>query len=700
MFDSLSPVEIAAVLGDDIDTRLLTELTGRDTLSILDELALAHDAIEVDGTHARFTSDGARRQLLKSVPPSRRAAVHAGATRILMAQQTAADVLKQHLDAGTPALTVAERARALVALGDALLRERDLNSARETFLAAVEPARAAGDAVTLSRAALGLGAGTVGFEVQLVDRAQLDLLDEALRALGDRDAGLAAALTARKSIALTYIAPPDERERLARTALENAPDPVTRAHALAALCDAQAGPSHRAERLEMSNEIVGIAHGAADARLELLGRRLRLVAHAESGDFTAVEADVRDYAALVQTLPEPIYAWYVPLWRASRALLDGRLDDCAHLLDSAIRHGESAGSFNCYMLTETLKWCLFSTREDESALRDIVRAMSEYSELWALVARAHVHAQVGDTDRARSLIDAVAPRLPELPFDSEWLPSLAQVAETCERLGQHAVSGWLYDQLLPYADQWVIEGIFAAARGSAHLFLGLAARAKGDPVAAQRHLEEALARHQAAGAPVLAARALALLGVPTKSAAPNEGSGTFTRDGDIWHVGLSGVAAPVRHVKGMSDIAALLRRPHEPVRAVDLIGSTAAPTSGLGPALDEQAKRAYRQRLNELSSLLADADDRGDSRASKALAAEQEALLGELSGAFGIGGRARPKGDAGEKARTAVTARIRDAIKRIEAAQPDVGRHLRLSVKTGISCSYEPERPVHWNLTS
>ena len=55
-------------------------------------------------------------------------------------------------------------------------------------------------------------------------------------------------------------------------------------------------------------------------------------------------------------------------------------------------------------------------------------------------------------------------------------------------------------------------------------------------------------------------------------------------------------------------------------------------------------------------------------------------------------------GSAAERARTAVTARIRDALRRIERADPELGAHLRRSVRTGTLCSYAPERATTWEL--
>jgi hypothetical protein len=43
-----------------------------------------------------------------------------------------------------------------------------------------------------------------------------------------------------------------------------------------------------------------------------------------------------------------------------------------------------------------------------------------------------------------------------------------------------------------------------------------------------------------------------------------------------------------------------------------------------------------------------------------------------------------------------VSARIRDAIRRVEAVHEPLGRHLAHAVHTGTWCAYRPERPTVW----
>jgi hypothetical protein len=47
-----------------------------------------------------------------------------------------------------------------------------------------------------------------------------------------------------------------------------------------------------------------------------------------------------------------------------------------------------------------------------------------------------------------------------------------------------------------------------------------------------------------------------------------------------------------------------------------------------------------------------------------------------------------------------VTTRVRDALKRLDAAHPAAAAHLRRSIRTGTFCVYEPVAAVVWEVTS
>ena len=93
--------------------------------------------------------------------------------------------------------------------------------------------------------------------------------------------------------------------------------------------------------------------------------------------------------------------------------------------------------------------------------------------------------------------------------------------------------------------------------------------------------------------------------------------------------------------------------------------------------LDETARRQIRQRLADLDEEIAEADAWADPERASRARAERDALVERGHRRDRPGGRARRLGDQDERARKAVTARIRDVIGRIERVHPPLGAHLR-----------------------
>lgn len=160
----------------------------------------------------------------------------------------------------------------------------------------------------------------------------------------------------------------------------------------------------------------------------------------------------------------------------------------------------------------------------------------------------------------------------------------------------------------------------------------------------------------------------------------------------------------VRTVKGLSVIARLLAEPGREFHVLDLIGSGGrasglAVTGDTGDVIDAKARQAYQRRLSELEAEIDDAALTGDSGRRARAEAEREALVDQLTAAYGLGGRVRRGNDPVERARSTVAKQIHGAIARIGKVHPSLALHLTNSVRTGRYCSYVPEgRPVDWQL--
>lgn len=649
------------------------------------------------------------------------------------------------------------RAELLLELGAATLALGDLPASRAAFEQAADHARIAGRPVLLARAAIGVGSGEAGFEVPLYDHRQLELLRLALAALPPTERAWIARLQARLSVAASFTEDEPRRVALCETAIATARqigDDGALAAALAAHCDAIAGPDHSEEREAEATEVLELARARGDLRTELLARRLRLVARLERGELTAARVDMDAFAAVVARIDEPLVAWYPALWDAMRLQLAGRAGEAADATATVLTRGAEAHSVNASQLGDTQRFWLSIDTADLDALgalqRDFEATMPPAT--WAMAAMALGLAELGNTEAARVLLDRLETELPDAPRDSEWLAMLSQVVEAVARTGAHPIAAWVRDALLPFRGRYVVEGIGAVMRGSVERPLGTLAALLGDHAAAVEHFDAALAANRRLGGAALVARTLRDAGVALRSverlraaaalyrelgwdrrvtelddhlegwrgdpalpdgAAPSttRARGTFRRDGDGWELRWQDHSVRVRDSKGLHDLAWLLAHPGTETPALDLLTATdpagagrsvrldgAGPEGDLGEVLDPQARKAYRRRLATLEDDITEATATGDLVRRERSEDERDRLVQELTAAYGLGGRPRRAGDPAERARTTVTSRLRYTIDRVAAVHPALGRHLANSVRTGRYCSYTPEQPVDWEL--
>lgn len=182
---------------------------------------------------------------------------------------------------------------------------------------------------------------------------------------------------------------------------------------------------------------------------------------------------------------------------------------------------------------------------------------------------------------------------------------------------------------------------------------------------------------------------------PAAADLPNE----LVRAGDVWVARHVGKEAHLKHCVGLSDIALLVANPRHEISAVDLLAGVSCeklPDLGADPVLDDRAHRAYRARLSALEEEIRTAEEQGQADGADRAEKERSALVAEMRAAAGIGRRRRSLGAPMERARKAVTARIRDAVEKIRDVHPELARHLDATIRTGTHCRYEPSAPMTW----
>ena len=316
---------------------------------------------------------------------------------------------------------------------------------------------------------------------------------------------------------------------------------------------------------------------------------------------------------------------------------------------------------------------------------------------------ARVLLAAGETGHARAVLRAFLSGTPAaMPRDAEWLECHWAMGDIAVALDDRAAAAGLFAVLRPYEDLWAVDGIGGAVFGTVTEQLGRLA-AHLDRPDADGFLRAARETVPPAG-PARAGRA-GRRGPdrdplrPTRPRRPPDGCTATAASG--CSNGAGGAArCPTRRACATSRSCSRGRGAR--CRCSTSSRPRAArPPPPRGPTSDRSSTTRRGRRTGAGSASWTTRSRRRSPTPTSAvcerLRTERSLLADELAGALGLGGRARIAGDPTERARKAVTMRIRAAIATIAAHDEPLARHLRNAVKTGRVCSYDPESPVTWH---
>ena len=172
------------------------------------------------------------------------------------------------------------------------------------------------------------------------------------------------------------------------------------------------------------------------------------------------------------------------------------------------------------------------------------------------------------------------------------------------------------------------------------------------------------------------------------------GQAQCVRSGAMWLLSAAGRTVTLGDSLGVRYLATLLRNPGTEISVLELVQRQPLDRTAADPAeqelLDEDARRAYRQRITELQQQIDEAESDSDLIRAEAARSELDWLLAELEHATGLAGRSRAFPTDAERARSSVQKAIRRVLIRIGTADPEIGAYLEATIITGIRCSYRP----------
>jgi tetratricopeptide (TPR) repeat protein len=513
----------------------------------------------------------------------------------------------------------------------------------------------------------------------------------------------------------------------------------TLAFALAQGFDAVWGPDTVTRGLPISLEALELCERTNDAELGMQVRLWRISLLLELDDPHRAEDEIEAFGSTARRLGQPRMLVYDPLHRALAAHLRGDFAAAERFTTEAVEQSRDVrGSIAPIIADEQTCFAL----RMRGRLRDLEPLVRRNAHRLPAMRRwrcglALVLAELGREDEARRELEHLAAAdFEDVPRDALWLVSMSLLAELCARLDDRRRAQRIYELLIDYEGRNVIS-MGAVYLGPVARYLGLLAMTTGEAERALGHLEtarsaaermrarplvvlaaldaaEVLARRGAQGdaqrgralvlrvadeAAKLAmdgavARADALLARLEETQPPRVQSpamqpqrAVLRREQDIWLLEYDGRSVCLHDAKGLHHLATLFEQPGTPIDSLTLAGATGGGGERLATAV-----AAHQARARELRDELAEARAFNDPERLARARDRLELIAADVEQAD------EATSAASERARINVTRAIKAAVRRIAEQEPDLGRVLRKTVRTGSSCRYEPDpgTPLEW----
>jgi DNA-binding winged helix-turn-helix (wHTH) protein/tetratricopeptide (TPR) repeat protein len=546
--DARTALETASVIGRDFELDLLAELLGEDPARTFERIAPAVDnALVIDaGARFAFTHAIVAHTLYAELSPTAQAFGHRAAAEALERRigddagerageiahhwvhaigpqdrnkaaghaQRAGDHALTHLapDAAVtwyeqalellPSDHPTERCEILVGLGTAQRQAGD-PAYRETLLEASHGATDLARDDLLVRAALANNRGeTSGFGV--VDDERVEILQRAVAACPEgADGAMLCAILAVE----VHGASAEQAEEAASRALalaRAAGDDRVVVRVVRLAESALRAPQELPRRQQILREGIDAAARTGDPQL----RGMLSISHHElallSGDRDAMdrERDIRD--TFSQRSPEPFVRWTNAQTLATHLFLDGDLAGAEAAADAAFELGVATAQPEAFS-----GWAgqIFEIRRAQDRLTEVAEAIEQiHLENPTLqvfrAALAHVWCELGRTDEARALTDALDVSPDGAP--QYWATSLMLWAEVCHALELPEAAA----QLIPFLDDWrdQVASTGATTEGAIAHGLGLALATVGRDDEAASAFDHALEVNRRLRAPLFVAR--------------------------------------------------------------------------------------------------------------------------------------------------------------------------------------------------
>jgi DNA-binding CsgD family transcriptional regulator len=396
----------------------------------------------------------------------------------------------------------AERAGVLLELGSVSHRAGKATDAQEAFVAAAEIGRRLESAELLARAAIGYEEAC--WRPGIVSRVSIELLEEALTAVGEGDAELRVGLLAGLARGLSFLGEPERGSVVRANAIALAREHGDRRVLARVLIRAYwaRGTTPLEEILAMLTEARDLAEEMGDTETQTEAMSWRVPTFVALCDLDSARDEVAAVREMAERTAQPFMNHVAEHYGSAIALCQGNLAESEAMAERSREWGrlligrDASGTHGIQM---------FGLRREQGRLAELAPAMRilagtvDREGPWrpGLVA---VLAELGMEHEARRELDALAAEGIDGFRTSLWTAALVYLADACAALDDETMAALVYPELESLAGANVMIGHLVACYGAADRYLGMLAATLKEPARAEAHFERGMDLNRRMGA--------------------------------------------------------------------------------------------------------------------------------------------------------------------------------------------------------
>ncbi len=333
---------------------------------------------------------------------------------------------------------------------------------RETLLGAARRAAGLGDAARLVAAALANNRGQSS-NVGSIDADKVEVLELALDLVPDVHPDRALLLAAL-CVEFAFVGSFEEREALANEAIAIANatgDDATIVRVLNLVAPPLQVPALVEQSLARTADAMERAERLDDPVLRFWAANAGTGIAAMVGDIEQWDHCLAIQHVLVEQLGQPNLVWWHALQRAARAMIDADTDTLEGLANDALQIGIDSGQPDAVTQFGNQFFQVSWRRGTLDTMIPVLEAMlADAPDVKGIITGGLglVHAETGNLDEARRLLDQVAATSFDLPMNMVWTQTLVGYALAAAECRDTSSAASLFDLLFPWADQWASTG--------------------------------------------------------------------------------------------------------------------------------------------------------------------------------------------------------------------------------------------------